>query len=121
MLLDKIIPSGQKVRRSFSFSPGERGWLNLAYRRLVNRCLQRSYVITDYFFSLRYCLENHRLSQVAEVAKSATVELVAHTKNCCESEFLKSDAFSELFKGVPTGNFSQLKPMRPYDVPAPVH
>ena len=39
MLVDSVIPRGQKVRRNFSFSPGEKSSLNLAYRALADKWL----------------------------------------------------------------------------------
>src|SRR5262249_35474256 len=52
MLLDRLIPMGMKVRRSFSFDAGERIFFNLCYRRIVDRLLSRRYLLTDSFFAL---------------------------------------------------------------------
>ena len=73
MLLDGIIPRGQKVRRSFSFWPGEKGLINLTYRRWVDRRISRRYVLTDYFFSLSQCVRHKRFERVLELAKAARV------------------------------------------------
>ena len=37
LLLGKSIPAGMRLRRNFSFWPGEKGFLNRAYRGLVDR------------------------------------------------------------------------------------
>jgi predicted glycoside hydrolase/deacetylase ChbG (UPF0249 family) len=43
MLLSNVIPAGVKMRRNFSFWPGEKGLLNRTYRALVDRWLARKY------------------------------------------------------------------------------
>jgi chitin disaccharide deacetylase len=78
ILLDGIMMEGERVRRHFSFMPGEKGFANRAYRRYVDRWLARRYLITDYFFSLSSCLQEDRMRQVMELAKHTTVELSAH-------------------------------------------
>jgi hypothetical protein len=45
LVLGKSIPAGMKMRRDFSFLPGEKSMLNRAWRRLVAR---RSRLV-DYF------------------------------------------------------------------------
>lgn len=50
ILLDKIIPPKEKVRRSFSFKPGDKNIFNRAYRRAVDSVLVRNYKSTDFFF-----------------------------------------------------------------------
>ena len=39
LLLSDMIPAGIKMRRNFSFWPGEKSWLNRAYRALIDRWL----------------------------------------------------------------------------------
>jgi predicted glycoside hydrolase/deacetylase ChbG (UPF0249 family) len=91
MLLEKIIPEGEKVRRNFSFWPGEKGLLNRAYRRLVDLWLVRRYRLTDFFFALQQCLQDDRLVRVTELAKVGTVELMTHPANPKEYAYLMSD------------------------------
>ena len=57
LLLSKSIPAGMRLRRNFSFWPGEKSLLNRAYRGLVDRWLARRYRLTDYFFDLTQCIE----------------------------------------------------------------
>jgi predicted glycoside hydrolase/deacetylase ChbG (UPF0249 family) len=52
LLKDKWIPAGSRVRRNFSFWPGEKSALNRYYRRCVDSILARNYSLVDYFFSL---------------------------------------------------------------------
>jgi predicted glycoside hydrolase/deacetylase ChbG (UPF0249 family) len=88
MLWDGIIPRGMRVRRSFSFFPGEKGMVNRGYRRWVDGFLVRRYVLTDYFFSLSQQLRWRHLDRVAQLAARSDVELMVHPRNREESEFL---------------------------------
>lgn len=91
MLLDGIIPAEEKVRRSFSFRPGEKDALNRAYRRVVDWSLARKYRLTDFFFSLQQSLQNNRLSRVFELSKTKAVELMTHPVNATEYAYLMSE------------------------------
>ena len=76
LLVSNLIPAGMKVRGNFSFLPGEKSWLNRAYRFLVDRWLARRYRLVDYFFDLIQCIEGKKLDRVAALAKSSNVELM---------------------------------------------
>jgi predicted glycoside hydrolase/deacetylase ChbG (UPF0249 family) len=78
MLVDAFIPSGERVRRSFSFWPGEKSVVNRAYRSLVDCRLARSYRLTGFFFSLLQCLKNDRFGRVTELARIGKVESMTH-------------------------------------------
>ncbi len=105
MIFDEVIPRGQRVRRNFSFWPGEKGVVNRTYRRLVDQCLHRTYRIADHFFALSRCLDESRLRRVLDVAKGATVELMTHPAKEDEYAFLMSDAYRAAIKGVSTGAY----------------
>jgi len=106
MLMEQIIPSGQKVRRNFSFFPGEKGWINRSYRRLIDGWLARRYRLTDYFFSLPQCLARDRLSRVAQLAQVSKVELMTHPAKADEYEFLLSDGCLNFFKSLETVSYA---------------
>jgi chitin disaccharide deacetylase len=108
MLLDRVIPMGEKVRRSFSFSKGEKSLLNRLYRKMVDLWLARRYQLTDYFFSLSQSLQSDRLRRVAELAKSATVELMSHPANRNEYDYLMSDDYIALLNELEKGTYSLL-------------
>lgn len=108
-LLGEIIPAGQKVRRSFSFWPGEKSFLNRAYRRWVDKRLERRHDVTDYFFALSQCLGVPRLSRVAELARTATVELMTHSEKRDEQACLVSDEFRAMIASLRMGNYSELR------------
>jgi predicted glycoside hydrolase/deacetylase ChbG (UPF0249 family) len=107
MLIDRVIPRGYQVRRSFTFQRGERGRLNRAYRYLLDKRLQRRYRLTDCFFSLRHCLEGETLGRIVELSRTAKVELVTHPQDAREYDFLMGNRFDEMFSGVELGDFSQ--------------
>ncbi len=106
MLLESIIPPGQMVRRSFSFWPGEKGWLNRSYRRLVDTWLARRYRTTDFFFSLLECLRLNRLDRVAGLSRTANVELMTHPEIPDERAFLQSDEYSAWVRDLPRGTYA---------------
>ncbi|HMD55693.1 MAG TPA: ChbG/HpnK family deacetylase, partial [Phycisphaerae bacterium] len=108
LLVRPVIPVGQKVRRSFTFSAGEKGRFNLAYRRMVDKSLARRYVLTDYFFSLYSCLKTGQMSRMAELARKGKVELMAHPIKDLEYDFLMGNEFDEWFSDVKLESFSEL-------------
>ena len=61
ILLSNMIPAGMKMRRNFSFWPGEKSLLNRTYRGLVDRWLARRYRLADYFFDLTQCIEGEEI------------------------------------------------------------
>jgi chitin disaccharide deacetylase len=108
MLLDRIIPRGQKVRRSFSFWPGEKGLINRTFRRWVDGRLTRNYKLTDYFFSLPQCLKHQRLDRVVQLARTANVELMTHPEKPDEKTWLMGGEFAETLSDLRIGTYSQL-------------
>ncbi len=106
MLLDGIIPKGEKVRRSFSFRLGEKGLVNNTYRRLVDLWLARRYFLTDFFFALSQCLQTDRLMRVADLSKIATVELMTHPGKANEYACLMSDDYLAVLRKLETGTYS---------------
>jgi predicted glycoside hydrolase/deacetylase ChbG (UPF0249 family) len=104
VLFDRMLPEGQRVRRSFSFARGEKNAFNLAYRALVDRRLAKRYVLSDYFFSLKQCHEDGRLPRVFDLAKRHTVELMTHPINPAEYDYLMSDAYASDLRAVNPGS-----------------
>jgi len=108
MLIDRVIPAGAKVRRSFHFWPGERGLANRTYRRLVDGCLARRYRLTDFFFALSQCLGGDRMARVAELARTRTVEVMTHPADPIERGYLLSDRYLSAIRGVARETYSKL-------------
>lgn len=106
MLLDRVIPTGEKVRRNFHFWPGEKGLLNRTYRRFVDLLLARRYRLTDFFFALSQCLQSERLTRVTELAETATVEMMTHPANAVELAYLMSDNFLASLSKLEKGTYS---------------
>jgi predicted glycoside hydrolase/deacetylase ChbG (UPF0249 family) len=108
MLLDAVIPEGEKVRRHFFFWPEEKGRMNRSYRHFVNVLLARRYRLTDFFFALSQCTRNDRLSRVMGLAKTATVELMGHPVNPVDYALLMGDAYLAHLTGLEKGTYSSL-------------
>jgi YdjC-like protein len=94
VLLGELMPAQTLVRRSFSFAPGEKSWINRLYRRSVDRRLKRRHRLVDYFFSLAPLEPGDRLQRIFSLAKRAVVELETHPANCDEYRFLTSGEIS---------------------------
>jgi hypothetical protein len=82
------------------------------YRRWVDRVLVRRYRLTDYFFSLSRCLKTKTIDRVYELAKSATVELMAHPVVPIERSYLTSSAHLETIADLPVGSFQNMQPAK---------
>ena len=108
MLVNPVIPPGQRVRRSFTFWPGEKSIVNRAYRRLVDRRLACRYQLTDFFFSLLQCLKSERLARVTELARIANVELMTHPAIRDEYDFLVGREWEETLKNLQAVSYSAL-------------
>src|SRR6266700_1630045 len=106
LILSKLIPTGMKLRRNFSFWPGEKSMLNRTYRWLVDRWLACRYRLTDYFFDLTQCIEENKLGRVASLAKSSNVELMTHPIVNGEEVYLMSDEFRELLQRLEIGDYA---------------
>lgn len=106
LLFSKVIPTGTKVRRNFSFWPWEKSYVNRTYRRLVDHWLARRYQLTDYFFDLTQCIAENKLGRVTSLAKSSTVELMTHPIVPQEAEHLMSDEFYVMLKCLNVGGYA---------------
>ena len=106
VLLSDIIPAGVKMRRNFSFWPGEKSFLNRAYRSFVDRWLARRYGLPDYFFDLTQCIRENKFGRVAALAKTSSVELMTHPIDQAELEYLMSDEFETMLQHVDVGSYA---------------
>lgn len=108
VVLSRMIPVGMKMRRNFSFLPGEKSWLNRAYRSLVDRWLNRRYRLTDFFFDLTQSIRESKLGRVTALARSANVELMTHPIAPLEFNYLMSGDFDAAVQGVHLGSYALL-------------
>jgi len=106
ILFDRIIPNSEKVRRNFSFRPGEKCLLNRMYRRMVDRWLVNRYSVTDYFFALSQVIQANCLMRVYELSKTATVELMTHPVDTKEYDYLMSDGYLAMLNNIENGTYS---------------
>ena len=106
VLFSSMIPAGMKMRRNFSFWPGEKSMLNRTYRWLVDRWLACRYRLTDYFFDLTQCIQGKKLDRVAALAKSSNVELMTHPIVNEEEEYLMSDEFKVILQRLAIGGYT---------------
>jgi hypothetical protein len=88
VLLQGLLPAGTVVRRNFSFQPGEKGFYNRAYRKIVDRILARHHRLTDLFFSLTPLGQPGRLERIFSLAGEFAVEVETHPINPEEHRFL---------------------------------
>jgi chitin disaccharide deacetylase len=106
ILLSNMIPVGMKIRRNFSFWPGEKSFLNRAYRGFVDCWLSRRHRLPDYFFDLTQCIEQKKLERVAALAKSHNVELMTHPVLRTEADYLMSDEYRLMLERLEPGGYS---------------
>jgi len=112
MMLGKLIPPGQVVRRNFTYAAGEKDWLNRAYRAFIDRILQKRYLTTDYMFSLAERLKIGRLQDDLELARMFDVELQTHPEQDAEYRWLRQHADLQEDYGILKGGFSSLRASR---------
>lgn len=94
VLVDRLLPAGSTVRRSFSFLPGERPLLNRWYRKIVDRHLASRFRVVDQFHSLSSCMSTERLRRIVVLANTQLVELMVHPERLHETEFLLGDEYA---------------------------
>lgn len=108
LLLSGVVPAGMRMRRNFSFWPGEKSFLNRSYRALVDRWLARKFRLPDYFFCVLQSSRAGRMDRIKTLARSANVELMTHPAVAEESRYLMSHEFASLLQGLQLGSFAQL-------------
>jgi chitin disaccharide deacetylase len=95
VLLSGLMPAGTVVRRSFSFQPGEKSWVNRTYRSAVDRILLQRHRLTDFLFLLPPIEPFPRLQRIFDLARRFDVEMEAHPVNPEEFRFLSG---GEIFR-----------------------
>ena len=108
LIFSRILPDGMKMRPHFSFWPGEKSYLNIAYRKVVNRWFSRRYRMPDFFFDLTQCIDGEKFGLVEALAKRSVVELMTHPVNQREGQYLLSDEFHQFLKCVDIGNYAAM-------------
>jgi predicted glycoside hydrolase/deacetylase ChbG (UPF0249 family) len=101
VVFGKLLPNGIRVRRSFSFRPGEKSFWNRHYRGLADRVLERRHKMTDLFFSLPPLVPSDRLDQIFSLASRFTVEVETHPVQPEEHQFLTTGQIFRLAQNIP--------------------
>jgi predicted glycoside hydrolase/deacetylase ChbG (UPF0249 family) len=95
MLFLNKYPKGLRVRRNFTFGPGEKGPVNRLYRHLVDRWVTSHFQCADFFLSI-VPIEQGRLRSFILLSKSADVEIMVHPGVENEFHYLLSDDWLSL-------------------------
>ena len=89
----ELLPAGAIVRRNFTFWPGEKGYLNRAYRKWCDRQLSKRHRLGGYFFDLRPMTPPDRLERIFTLGATANVEVETHPAREDEYRFLMGAEF----------------------------
>jgi predicted glycoside hydrolase/deacetylase ChbG (UPF0249 family) len=108
MLASKMLPAGARVRRTFTFNPGEKNSLNRLYRRILDFFVLRKFISTDFFFCIAPVRDYDRLRNIVDCASLKHIEIEVHPENDEENEFLHSDKFQNLINSAPIGCFRHI-------------
>jgi len=109
MLVGKILPEGECVRRTFTFDKSEKNIFNRFYRHLLDSVVNSRFISTDSFFSILPLQNQKRLKDILNRSTFSDVEIEVHPENLDEIEFLLSDQFNQLTVSVHKSNFQQIK------------
>ncbi len=108
MVMSALIPAGTKIRRNFSFWPGEKSLLNRTYRDWVDRRLASKYRLADYFFDLSQSVKGKKMDRVADLAVKANVELMTHPIVKSELEYMAGSEFLMVTQRIQMGSYALL-------------
>jgi chitin disaccharide deacetylase len=106
VVLSRTIPDGVRMRRNFSFWPGEKSLLNRMYRALQDRWISRRYRLADYFFDLTQSISEKKLERIERLARSSTVELMTHPVDRREAEYLIGQEFEGMLARLEIGGYA---------------
>lgn len=106
VIIGGLLPRDTRVRRNFSFEPGEKSMWNRTYRQVVDSLLARRHRLTDFFFSLAPIEPLDRLQRIFDLSREHVVELETHPVNLEEYRFLTG---GEIFHWVVCGAKSEFQ------------
>jgi predicted glycoside hydrolase/deacetylase ChbG (UPF0249 family) len=107
-LVSKLLPSGARVRRTFTFDRGEKNLFNRLYRIVLDIYVSKRFISTDCFFSIAPAHNYERLKNIVKRAFKENIEIEVHLENAEEIEFLLSDQYRRLLNSVRSGCFRHL-------------
>jgi predicted glycoside hydrolase/deacetylase ChbG (UPF0249 family) len=107
VLLSSALPSGVKLRRTFTPLPGYRSWANRRYRSTINQVMARKFRGTTYFFDLsgfQYALRaDHFLHH-----SGVSIEVMVHPEYQYDYALLMSTSWLEALEGFKLGSYDDL-------------
>lgn len=110
VLAGKVLPAESRVRRTFTFSAGEKGLFNRLYRALLDLRIDKRFISTDCFFNIMPISDTERLRKIVARAVEKNVEIEVHPENDEESEFLLGREFQDLLNSADRGCYMRLPP-----------
>jgi len=108
MLASKMLPNAARVRRTFTFGPGEKNPFNRLYRFILDIYVFKRFISTDCFFSIAPVQNYDRLRSVISRANKEDIEIEVHPENIEEFDFLISDQYQKLMYSVHCGCYRDL-------------
>ena len=108
MLASKMLPGGARVRRTFTFNPGEKNPFNRLYRLILDVYVSKKFISTDCFFSITPVHNYKRLHNIVNRSINENIEIEVHPENAEEIEFLFSKQYESLINSVQSGCFRHL-------------
>ena len=109
VLMQKLLPSGTMVRRSFSFDRGESSLPKRLYRGLIDRSLARRHRVADYFFSLPPLEPASRLQRICALSNAFVVEVETHPVNADEYRYLAGGEVFRQFREARVAGLSSVR------------
>ncbi len=100
VLFAGLLPSGAIIRRNFFFQPGEKIWMNRAYRGWQDRILARRHRIADFFFSIAPVEPYARIERIVALARHHAVEVETHPAIPEEFQFLMNGGLAHCLGNV---------------------
>jgi len=95
ILFSRKVPKGIRIRRNFTFGPGEKSLLNRLYRHLVDRWLTSQFLCTDSFFSITP-INKEKLRRLIFNSWTSDVEIMVHPGEDDEYLFLLSSEWANM-------------------------
>lgn len=111
VLAARTLPSGAKMRPSFTYLAGEKSPLNRATRSLINRGLRARFRAPRYFFSIRDmhpALGGTAMEEKLALSSGSAVEVMTHPGWEDERAILLDDSWLALLAPRTLGGYEQL-------------
>lgn len=111
VLAARTLPTGAKMRPSFTYRPGEKSWLNRCARSHLNRALRTRFCAPRYFFSLRDmhpALGGVALEEKLALSGGSAVEVMTHPAWADERTILLDASWAQLVANRHLGSYDDL-------------